>query len=285
MTEMSREKKVGWTLLASLAALGALVVFLGRIHLNAPGYALHADFSYVDSLKPDAPVLYGGGVKIGSVEGLDVVDGKVRVDLHILKHYRIPKDSTVTVHTSGILGEKYVQFDAGDTSTGMIEEGAVLQGIDPGSLDRTLQRIEALTDFLAPLLKDPKFKKGFGQIVDNVQQITEQLGSLINDSSGDIRESVKNLKALSAGLRDRADELKGVVDSAKGMVNEKNRKNLEESLQSLDSTLGKLDKAMTEIDNKKGPLGAMIYDEETANNLREILRDLKSHPWKLLWKK
>jgi hypothetical protein len=29
----------------------------------------------------------------------------------------------------------------------------------------------------------------------------------------------------------------------------------------------------------------MVYDDETAENLRELLRDLKRHPWKLLWKK
>src|SRR5580692_3744662 len=101
MAELTQAKKVGFTVLVSLAGLGLLVVFLGRIHINAPGYPLVVDFNYVDSLKSDAPVLYGGGVKIGSVEGIDMVDGKVRVTMHVLNRYKIAKDSHFTVHTSG----------------------------------------------------------------------------------------------------------------------------------------------------------------------------------------
>jgi phospholipid/cholesterol/gamma-HCH transport system substrate-binding protein len=285
MPAISMERKVGLTVLASLACFGGLVVFLGKIHLSSPGYPLFVDYNYVDSLKPDAPVLYGGGVKVGTVDGLEVNNGKVRVSLHIFRRYQIPKDSRFTIHTSGILGEKYVQIDAGDLSTGVLDSGTQIVGADPGSLDRTLQRIETLTDFLEPLLADPKFKRGFGDTMQNLNRITEDLASLVEGSSGDIRESVKNLKELSAGLRAKVDDMKGIIDNAKGMVNDTNRKNLQESLQNLDGTLDKLNKAMTQIDSKKGPLGAAIYDDQMAQDLRDILRDLKSHPWKLLWKK
>ena len=285
MAEISREKKVGYTVLVSLACLAGLVVFLGKIHINAPGYPLQVDFNYVDSLKPDAPVLYGGGVKVGTVEGLALVNGKVRVSLHILKAFQIPKDSHFTIHTSGILGEKYVQINAGDISQGALESGASLAGIDPGSLDRTLQKVEALTDFLEPLLSDPKFKRGFSGTMENLNRITSELGDLIENNSGDITASVKNLKELSAGLKSKVDDMKGIIDSAKGMLNDKNKRNVEQSLEKLDSTLTKLDRAMSQIDAKKGPIGLAVYDDETAQNLRDILRDLKTHPWKLLWKK
>ena len=285
MPEMSRDKKVGLTVLVAVACLGALVVFLGKIHINAPGYALQVDFNYVDSLKKDAPVLYGGGVKIGTVDDISVADGKVRVALHILKKYDIPVDSRITIHTSGILGEKYVQINAGDLAQGKLEPGAKVLGIDPGSLDRTLQRIEALTEFLEPLLSDPKFKRGFAGTMTNLNKITDELAALISENRGDIRDSVANLKALSAGLKGKVDDMKSIIDSAKGLLNEKNKKNIESSLVSLESTLTKLDKAMKNIDAKKGPIGALVYDEETADNLRTILRDLKTHPWKLLWKK
>jgi phospholipid/cholesterol/gamma-HCH transport system substrate-binding protein len=285
MAEMSQAKKVGLTVLLSLAGLGLLIVFLGRIHINAPGYELTINFNYVDSLKSDAPVLYGGGVRIGTVEGMDMVDGKVQVKAHILNRYKIAKDSRVTIHTAGILGEKYVQVDAGNLALGTVEPDAVLAGIDPGSLDRTLQRIEVLTDFLEPLLADPKFKRGFGDTMENLNRITADLGNLIESNSGDISASVKNLKSLSEGLKSKVDDMKGIIDSAKGMLNDKNRKNVEQSLDLLQATLTKLDKAMTEIDSKKGPIGLAVYDDEVAQNLRDILRDLKTHPWKLLWKK
>jgi hypothetical protein len=32
-------------------------------------------------------------------------------------------------------------------------------------------------------------------------------------------------------------------------------------------------------------VGVLVFDDETGENLRELLSDLKRHPWKLLWKK
>ena len=281
----TREKRVGLTVLVTMLALGALVAFLGRMRLGSPGYTVLADFRYVDSLKPLAPVLYGGGVKVGEVDQLDMVDGKVRVKLHIYKSYQLPKDSIVTIHTSGILGEKYVQISAGDISKGVMEKDQIIVGLDPGSLDRTLQKVEALTDFLEPLLTDPKFKKGVHGVIASLNDLTGELSTLVHDSSGDVKIAVKNLREMSENLKGRTDELKGIFKSASGMINEANREKLTRSLASLDTTLSKLDKALAHMDEKKGPLGMMVYDDAAAEDLKDLLKDLKKHPWKLLWKK
>ena len=75
------------------------------------------------------------------------------------------------------------------------------------------------------------------------------------------------------------------MDGVNGMVTDKNRANLEKSLASLRSTMEKLDKVMAKVDKKEGALGALVYDEQMADDLRDIIKELKSHPWKLLWKK
>jgi phospholipid/cholesterol/gamma-HCH transport system substrate-binding protein len=282
---MTRELKVGLTVIAGLICAGLLVVFLGRIHFTSPGYPVLVDFRYVDSLKVGAPVLYGGGVKIGEVDGLSISKGLVRVSLHVDKGVQIPLDSVVTIHTSGILGEKYVQVAAGDATLGSLQPKAELIGVDPGSLDRTLQRVEALTDFLEPLLKDPKFKGSIELLLGTLNKTVDQLSHLVSDNSADLRSGVQNLKELSASLRARSEELKPILASASGMMNEKNKKAVEQSLESLQAFSLKLDKVLAQIDEKKGTVGMLLYDDETAENLRELLRDLKRHPWKLLWKK
>ncbi len=282
---MTRELRVGLTVLVGFLCAGLLVVFLGRMHFASPGYPVLADFRYVDSLKIGAPVLYGGGVKIGEVDGMDLVNGKVRVHLHIDKDVKVPMDSLVTIHTSEILGEKYVQIGAGDEALGYLPSGAQIEGIDPGSLDRTLQRVEALTAFLEPILKDPKFKGSLQELFKNINGTVNELSHLVSDNSGDIRTSVKNLKELSAGLKARSEELKPLLQSAQGMINEKNRKSFEQSLLSVQSFAARLDKITAQIDSKKGAVGVMVYDEEMGENLRSLLSDLKRHPWKLLWKK
>ena len=34
----------------------------------------------------------------------------------------------------------------------------------------------------------------------------------------------------------------------------------------------------------EGTVGALLYDEEIYDDLKEFIRDLKKHPWKLIWR-
>jgi len=281
---LSREQRVGITGLAGLVAAGALIVFLGRIHISSPGYPVTVRYRYVDSLKPQAPVLYGGGVKIGEVESIGILDGKVGVRLHIDKAVQVPSGAVITIHTSGILGEKYVQVAAGADGE-PLQSGAVVDGVDPGSLDRTLQRVEALTDFLEPLIADPKFRGGVQGVLTGLNKVVADLSSLVSENKGDIRASVQDLRQLTHDLRSRTAELQPVLKNAGAILSEPNTKKIQASLDSLSSSLAKLDKVLTQIDAKKGTVGMLVYDEETGENLRSLLSDLKRHPWKLLWKK
>src|SRR6185369_15665199 len=137
--------------------------------------------------------------------------------------------------------------------------------------------------FLEPILKDPKFKGSIQALLGTMNKTVAELSKLVSDNSGDLRSSVQNLKELSAGLKARSEELKPILVSAQGMLNEKNRKAFENSMASIQSFTTKLDKVLAQIDQKKGTVGLMVYDDETAENLRDLLRDLKRHPWKLLW--
>jgi phospholipid/cholesterol/gamma-HCH transport system substrate-binding protein len=282
---LSQEARVGATALAGLAAACGLVVFLGQMHLTSPGYPVTIHFNYVDSLKTAAPVLYGGGEKIGEVDEITLDQGKVAVRIHVRRGVQIPLASVISIHTSGILGEKYVQVGAAPLDGGILADGAVVEGEDPGSLDRTLQKVEALTDFLQPLLADPKFRGGVENLLKGMSKLTDDLGAMIAENRTDVRQSVTNLKALTTDLRARSDELKPMLRNAGSILSDENTKKAQRGLDNLDDSLTKLDKILSEIDSKKGTVGMLVYDEETGENLRELLSDLKRHPWKLLWKK
>jgi phospholipid/cholesterol/gamma-HCH transport system substrate-binding protein len=282
---MSREARVGVTAVAGLVAAAAMVVFLGQMHFTRPGYPLTVHFNYVDSLKTAAPVLYGGGVRIGEVDAIDLDNGRVAVKLRIDKGVPIPISTIISIHTSGILGEKYVQVGAGPLDQGTLAEGSVVEGQDPGSLDRTLQRVEALTDFLQPLLADPKFRGGVQALLKGMDKLTEDLGAMISENRGDVRASVKDLRALTSDLRARAGELKPMLHNAGSLLSDANTKKVQAGLGNLDDSLKKLDDILTEVESKKGTIGMLVFDEQTGENLRSLLSDLKRHPWKLLWKK
>jgi phospholipid/cholesterol/gamma-HCH transport system substrate-binding protein len=282
---VNRRARVGLTAIAGLACTCFLVVFLGNMHFARPGYRVTALFNYVDSLKTSAPVLYGGGVNIGEVDGMAIQDGRVAVQLNIHKDVQIPVGSEITIHTVGILGEKYIQVGAGDGSQGYLAPGAVVEGLDPGSLDRTLQKVEALSDYLEPLLKNPKIIDGVSGILGNLDKASLDLNAMIGEDRGDLRVSVKNLRVMSNNLLQDSEQVKPLVANADKILSDANTLKVQRSLDNLDNAVGKADAMMTHIQDQKGILGVLVYDDETGQDLRQLLGDLKRHPWKLLWKK
>lgn len=78
-------------------------------------YILYANFTSVSGLKNGASVTLAG-VKIGQVDSItiDPKRYKARVSMSIDKQYNnLPFDSSVSILTQGLLGEKYLGIDVG----------------------------------------------------------------------------------------------------------------------------------------------------------------------------
>ena len=78
------------------------------------GYRVTARFDNIGGLKPKAAVR-SAGVVVGRVESI-VFDDKTyqaRVTLALESRYAFPKDSSLKILTSGLLGEQYIGIEAG----------------------------------------------------------------------------------------------------------------------------------------------------------------------------
>ena len=77
-------------------------------------YRVTARFDNVGGLKPGAAVK-SSGVSVGRVESIDFDDKtyQARVTLSLQSRYAFPKDSSLKILTSGLLGEQYVGIEAG----------------------------------------------------------------------------------------------------------------------------------------------------------------------------
>lgn len=116
---MQRSSKDVWVGLFVL--LGAIaLVFLALQSANLlslswdKGYRVSAKFDNIGGLKPKAAVK-SSGVVVGRVESI-VFDDKTfqaRVNLAMDKRYAFPKDSSLKILTSGLLGEQYIGIEAG----------------------------------------------------------------------------------------------------------------------------------------------------------------------------
>lgn len=84
-------------------------------------YRVSAKFDNVGGLKPKAAVR-SGGVVVGRVESLAFDDKtfQAKVVLALESRYAFPKDSSLKILTSGLLGEQYIGIEAGAADTNLV---------------------------------------------------------------------------------------------------------------------------------------------------------------------
>ncbi|WP_323142510.1 outer membrane lipid asymmetry maintenance protein MlaD [Massilia phyllosphaerae] len=85
-------------------------------------YAVSAKFDNIGGLKPQAPVKSAGVVvgRVGSITFDDkTFQALVRLDLD--PAFKFPKDSSLKILTSGLLGEQYVGIEAGGDSNNLVQ--------------------------------------------------------------------------------------------------------------------------------------------------------------------
>ena len=116
---MQRSKNDVWVgLFVLIGAASILFLALQSANLLSLNfqttYAVTATFDNVGGLKPKAAVR-SAGVVVGRVEKITFDDKtfQARVTLAMQKQYAFPKDSSLKILTSGLLGEQYVGIMAG----------------------------------------------------------------------------------------------------------------------------------------------------------------------------
>lgn len=116
---MEKSKNDVWVgLFVLLGAAAILFLALQSANLLTlsfqPSYQLVAKFDNIGGLKPRAAVK-SAGVVVGRVEAInfDEKSFQARVTLALESRYNFPKDSSLKILTSGLLGEQYIGMEAG----------------------------------------------------------------------------------------------------------------------------------------------------------------------------
>jgi phospholipid/cholesterol/gamma-HCH transport system substrate-binding protein len=137
---MPRSRNDVWVgLFVLIGALALLFLALKSanllsLQLGDTSYPVSAKFDNIGGLKPRAAVK-SAGVVVGRVESINFDDKSYQasVNLAMEGRYIFPKDSSLKILTSGLLGEQYI-------------------GIEPGALDKTLAAGDTITQTQSALV-------------------------------------------------------------------------------------------------------------------------------------
>jgi phospholipid/cholesterol/gamma-HCH transport system substrate-binding protein len=144
-------------------------------------------------------------------------------------------------------------------------------------LSRTIKNAAAATDRASQVLDSMKTALGDGKSLARTLENVDEGSAVLK------RELPETMKKLQHALDqvNRLGDALGDVDRAKVNTALQNATSaLEEA-----SAMLKDARAITKrVKGGQGTIGLLVQDDEIYDDLKELLRDLKQHPWKMIWK-
>ncbi len=116
-TTRALEIGVGLFVAAGLGALFVLAMKVSNLSAfnQADGYEIVARFDNIGGLKVRAPVT-AGGVRVGRVAAIDYDSERYEAVVRLAiepRFDRLPRDTSASIFTAGLLGEQYVGLEPG----------------------------------------------------------------------------------------------------------------------------------------------------------------------------
>jgi len=126
MRSPGRDLLVGIFVMLGLGAIAYLTLSVGGTSFRrGDSLSLIADFDELGGLKPRAPVVISG-VKVGQVRAIDLgQDYRARVTLDLQPGLELPNDTSASIVTSGLLGDRYISLQLGG-DTQVLKNGDTL---------------------------------------------------------------------------------------------------------------------------------------------------------------
>lgn len=206
----------------SLAAVGAFVIggvllfsvglFLigDRRMLFSRTFEVYAEFAGISGLQNGAKVRVAG-MDSGEVEEIHVPGGpsakfrvkmRVREDLHPL----LRLDSVASIQTDGLVGNKFVQIEAGSEGATVVPDKGTIRSREPFDIADLLAKMSDAIDIVNSTVVD--LKAQVDQALTTVSATAEDARVLMNDVGQDARAIMastnrvtSNLNAIVSGVR------------------------------------------------------------------------------------
>lgn len=290
--------KVGVVVTIAFLLLLFTVFFAGGIEtLLSPKIDIKAQIKDVRGLRKGSPV-WISGIEIGSVKSIDLhAEYGTMVTMSIAKKSAkyIRKDSTVTVQTIGLLGDKYIEIGQGSPDAAPISHGDTIKGVEQieikdiikagsitlvkitefiGELEGFLKKIEKSATGIAnsKFLTDP-------QLYNSLQDASKSLSLILKDfkeSEGTVKKLIEDPslynKMLSA--TSSVEEFGKKVTEGEGSL-----KKLAEDpalYENLSKASKQLAAVLDKIEAGEGMAGSMVKDKKLESEFKESVSELKA---------
>jgi phospholipid/cholesterol/gamma-HCH transport system substrate-binding protein len=202
--QQTRFVAVGAFLVLGLALFALGLFFIGdRRMLFDDSFHVFAEFSDIGGLQNGATVRVGG-MDAGEVDRINVPSGpsaKFRVRLRVREAVwpLMRLDSVASIQNDGLVGNKFVQVDAGTDASPQVDEGGTIRSREPFDLADMFDRLSETIDLVTATITD--VKTGVDDALSAVSLTANDARALISDVGAQLRGVTNSSRAVAADLQ------------------------------------------------------------------------------------
>tara|TARA_Y100000385_G_scaffold280100_1_gene330692 strand:- start:2031 stop:3065 length:1035 start_codon:yes stop_codon:yes gene_type:complete len=315
--EKSKQRTAGLFVLIGLLLLGVLIVEFGRFGDRFKGhYPLFIEFPQTAGIIKNSEVRLRGA-KIGRVATHPelVLTGStssvVKMEIRIKDDVRIPLDSTFKIGSIGLLGDKFIAIIPPDNeSEEYYQSGDTIIGIGAGGIDAIKSNAADIARDASQLIKDAKvtfskidkalnsmekigasidvaMNKVNNEVLakDNIDNFTKAIANFEESSrdfksmSHDLKPAVIEARKTMTTLKDAAENASHLITEARDEINsiKPALAEIPAAVKNISNAASRAEDTMAAMQNKNGLIGTLAYDQETGNNAKEFIRNLKRY--------
>lgn len=260
-----------------------------------------------------------GGVKLGTVRGIDLMpaaDGKdpnIRVKFRLPKYVGLTQDARVVVET-GVTGTSNINIDDIKPGSTALADGGEIRGQQGGlsalfaSLgeagpnvsailsdvrSQTVPKVNTAVDEYKGLATDlrakvePAYKK-YDDITDRGSEALVQVRDVFGESKTDFKTTVANLSATTGTIKDKIgpilEKLDGGLAKAQESLDKINAA-LEDVKSVADNTKDITGNIRGVLNNNRSRIESILASMKvTGDNLKGATAEIRRAPWRLVYK-
>lgn len=260
--------------------------------------SVQAQFASVGGLKKGSNVLFNG-VKVGMVKRIQLLPGnKVLIEMLLEegKAVLIPADAEVKVGSDGMIGNKLLEMYGGNLQNGHLKNNMTLRTGASSSMEEMFSTLQINNKNLVEITTDLK------QIARKVANGEGSVGRLLSDATlandlqyvvSQLKISTNNANALTHDLVAYTTQLQNPGTLTNNLLRDtviferlrSTTRQLNDMADAAQKIVNKLNNTSTQLSNDLAdpakPAGMILTDKETANDIKDIIRNLQTGTEKL----
>lgn len=203
--DLTRKLIVGIFVAVCLVLFGAGLFLIGSGHqLFTRSFNVYADFSKITGIRDGGKVRVAG-MDAGAVTLIEVPsrpDGKFRIHFRIVEklHPIVRQDSVATIQTDGLLGNKYLQVDAGSVDSPRARSNSMIRSKEPFELGDLVEQIGGVVSQVNGILAGVK-----DQLVSTLSEIegtAKSANLLIQGATPQVKGILASADKIAANIRE-----------------------------------------------------------------------------------